>query len=76
VVCRRVAESDLAELLALVHAYLEFNDVTRTDDQLLEISRALIADPDHEGTRRASGRLRHACLDVGDLGRRTDRDHG
>ncbi len=49
--CRRVAESDLAELLPLVHAYLEFNGVARTDDQLLQISHALIADPDHEGVQ-------------------------
>jgi GNAT superfamily N-acetyltransferase len=51
VVCRRVAESDLAELLPLVRAYCEFNGVARTDDQLLVISRALIADPDHEGVQ-------------------------
>ena len=50
-VCRRVAESDLAELLPLLRAYCEFNGVARTDDQLLQISRALIADPDHEGVQ-------------------------
>jgi hypothetical protein len=49
VVCRRVVESDLADLLPLVRAYCEFNGVERTDEQLLMISRALIADPDHEG---------------------------
>jgi GNAT superfamily N-acetyltransferase len=49
VMCRRVAASDLAELCPLVHAYCEFNGVTRTDDQLLQISLALIADPDHQG---------------------------
>jgi GNAT superfamily N-acetyltransferase len=49
VVCRRVAESDLAELLPLVRAYCEFNGVARTDEQLLLISRALLADPDREG---------------------------
>lgn len=47
--CRRVVESDLADLLPLVRAYCEFNGVERTDEQLLMISRALIADPDHEG---------------------------
>ena len=50
-VCRRAAESDLAELLPLLRAYCEFNGVARNDDQLLQISRALIADPDHEGVQ-------------------------
>jgi GNAT superfamily N-acetyltransferase len=48
---RRVAESDLAELLPLVRAYCEFNGAARTDDELLRISRALIADPDHGGVQ-------------------------
>jgi GNAT superfamily N-acetyltransferase len=51
VVCRRVAESDLADLLPLVRAYCEFNGVARTDAELLLISRALIADPDHQGVQ-------------------------
>jgi GNAT superfamily N-acetyltransferase len=49
--CRRVAESDLPELLPLLRAYCEFNGVERTADELLRISRALIADPDHEGVQ-------------------------
>jgi GNAT superfamily N-acetyltransferase len=35
----------------LVRAYCECNRVARTDDQLLQISRALIAHPDHEGVQ-------------------------
>jgi GNAT superfamily N-acetyltransferase len=51
VVCRRVTASDLAELLALLRAYCEFNGVTRADEELLQIARALIADPAHEGVQ-------------------------
>ena len=51
VVLRRVAESDLADLLPLVRAYCEFNGVERADDVLLMVSRALIADPEHEGVQ-------------------------
>ena len=50
-VLRRVAESDLADLLPLVHAYCEYNGVERTDDELLKISRALIADPKDQGVQ-------------------------
>ena len=50
-VLRRVAEADLAELLPLVRAYCEFNGLDRTDDVLLTVSRALIADPEHEGVQ-------------------------
>jgi GNAT superfamily N-acetyltransferase len=41
----------LGELLPLVRAYCEFNGVERTDDELLMLSRALIADPVHEGVQ-------------------------
>jgi GNAT superfamily N-acetyltransferase len=51
VVLRRVAESDLVDLLPLVHAYCEFNGVARTDKELRMISRALIADPDDRGVQ-------------------------
>ena len=45
----RVGESDLADLLPLVRAYCDFYDVSPTDDALLDLSRALIADPEREG---------------------------
>jgi GNAT superfamily N-acetyltransferase len=44
-----VSERDLADLLALMRAYCDFYAVAPTDDALLEMSRALIADPEREG---------------------------
>ncbi len=40
---------DLAELLPLVRAYCDFYEVTPSDEDLRNLSRALIADPDREG---------------------------
>jgi GNAT superfamily N-acetyltransferase len=45
----RVTTADLPELLPLVRAYCDFYGVAPTDDALLAVSRALIADPDREG---------------------------
>ncbi len=45
----RVAEAALRELLPLVRAYCDFYDVSPSDEDLLALSRALIADPDREG---------------------------
>jgi GNAT superfamily N-acetyltransferase len=47
----RVAPADLPELLPLVRAYCHFYEVAPTDDALLAVSRALIADPDREGVQ-------------------------
>ena len=44
-----VAEEDLAELLPLLRAYCDFYGVTPVDEELLAVSRALIADPGREG---------------------------
>jgi GNAT superfamily N-acetyltransferase len=44
-----VTAVDLPDLLPLVRAYCDFYDVAPSDDALLAISRALIADPDREG---------------------------
>jgi GNAT superfamily N-acetyltransferase len=44
-------EADLGELLGLMRAYCDFYEVTPGDDELLAISRALIADPAHEGVQ-------------------------
>jgi GNAT superfamily N-acetyltransferase len=41
--------SDLPELLPLVRAYCDFYQVTPSDRELLELSRALQADPEREG---------------------------
>ena len=47
----RVAESDLPELLPLLRAYCDFYEVAPTDEALLAVSRALIADPGREGVQ-------------------------
>ena len=44
-----MVEADLPELLPLVRAYCEFYEVAPSDDALLAVSRALIADPEREG---------------------------
>jgi GNAT superfamily N-acetyltransferase len=47
----RVIEADLGELLPLMRAYCDFYEVAPNDDALLELARALIADPDREGVQ-------------------------
>ena len=44
-----VTTADLLDLLPLVRGYCDFYDVAPSDDALLTVSRALIADPDREG---------------------------
>jgi GNAT superfamily N-acetyltransferase len=44
-----VAEADLEELLPLMRGYCDFYEVAPSDDALLAVSRALIADPEREG---------------------------
>jgi GNAT superfamily N-acetyltransferase len=44
-----VAEADLEELLPLLRGYCDFYEVAPSDEALLELSRALIADPEREG---------------------------
>ena len=46
-----VGEGDLDELLPLMRAYCDFYDVDPPDDDLLALSRALIADPEREGVQ-------------------------
>jgi GNAT superfamily N-acetyltransferase len=46
-----VGEEDLGELLPLMRAYCEFYEVDPSDDALLAMSRALIADPEREGVQ-------------------------
>jgi GNAT superfamily N-acetyltransferase len=47
----RVAEAGLAELLPLMRGYLDFYEVAPSDEALLALSRALIADPEREGVQ-------------------------
>ena len=44
-----VGATDLPELLPLVRAYCDFYQVTPSDQELLGLSRALLADPKREG---------------------------
>ena len=44
-----VGSTDLPELLPLVRAYCDFYQVAPSDRELLELSRALLADPRREG---------------------------
>jgi hypothetical protein len=44
-----VGSADLPELLPLVRAYCDFYQVTPSDQELLALSRALLADPQREG---------------------------
>ncbi len=48
-VITRVGEEDLEELLPLLRAYCDFYEVAPSDEALLRMSRALIADPEREG---------------------------
>ena len=44
-----VGSTDLPELLPLVRAYCDFYQVAPSDRELLDLSRALLADPKREG---------------------------
>jgi GNAT superfamily N-acetyltransferase len=46
-----VREEDLGLLLPLMRAYCDFYEVAPSDDALQALSRALLADPDHEGVQ-------------------------
>jgi GNAT superfamily N-acetyltransferase len=46
-----VGEADLGALLPLMRAYCDFYAVAPSDDALLALSRALIADPEREGVQ-------------------------
>jgi GNAT superfamily N-acetyltransferase len=46
-----VADADLPELLPLMRGYCDFYEVDPPDDELLAMSRALIADPEREGVQ-------------------------
>jgi GNAT superfamily N-acetyltransferase len=46
-----VTEQDLDELLALVRSYCDFYETAPTDEALLGLFRALLADPDLEGVQ-------------------------
>jgi GNAT superfamily N-acetyltransferase len=45
----RVTGADLQDLLPLVRAYCDFYETSPSDEDLLSLSRALLADPQREG---------------------------
>jgi ribosomal protein S18 acetylase RimI-like enzyme len=45
----RVTNADLADLLPLLRGYCDFYEVTPSDEALIALCEALIADPDREG---------------------------
>jgi GNAT superfamily N-acetyltransferase len=47
----RVGPSDLDELLPLMRGYCDFYEVAPSDEDLLSLSRALIADPERDGVQ-------------------------
>jgi GNAT superfamily N-acetyltransferase len=47
----RVGEGDLDDLLPLMRGYSDFYEVDPSDEALLAMSRALIADPEREGVQ-------------------------
>jgi GNAT superfamily N-acetyltransferase len=48
-VIARVTEADLDDLLPLMRGYCDFYEVEPSDEALLSLSRALLADPDCHG---------------------------
>src|SRR2546423_13456812 len=50
-VIARVTEDDLTDLLPLMRGYCDFYEVAPSDDDLLALSRALIADPERQGVQ-------------------------
>jgi len=47
----RVGEGDLTELLPLLRGYCDFYEVSPSDDELLGLARALLADPERDGVQ-------------------------
>ena len=47
----RVADGDLPDLLPLMRGYCDFYEVSPSDDDLLALARALIADPERDGVQ-------------------------
>ena len=47
----RVGEDDLPELLPLMRGYCDFYEVSPSDDELLALARAQIADPERDGVQ-------------------------
>ena len=61
-VITRVGEEDLDELLPLLRGYCDFYEVSPSDEALLALSRALIADPEREGVQLIAREARGSGL--------------
>ena len=61
-VIAEVREEDLEDLLPLARAYCEFYEVAPADEDLLALSRALIADPEREGVQVIARDLRGRAI--------------
>jgi GNAT superfamily N-acetyltransferase len=48
---KRVGAADLDDLLVLMRAYCDFYEVSPADDELLDLARALLDDPECEGVQ-------------------------
>jgi len=57
-----VTDEDLPELLPLVREYCDFYKVAPRDEDLLDLSRALRADPDREGVQLIARAPRGAAV--------------
>ncbi len=47
----RITEDDLPELLPLMRGYCDFYEAAPSDEDLLALTRALLASPDHHGAQ-------------------------
>jgi len=61
-VIAEVREEDLEDLLPLARAYCEFYEVAPADEDLLALSRALVADPEREGVQLIARDLRGRAI--------------
>jgi GNAT superfamily N-acetyltransferase len=61
-VIARVEETDVDDLLPLMRAYCDFYAVSPADEDLLALSRALIADPVNEGVQLIARDLRGRAI--------------
>ena len=61
-VIAEVREEDLEDLLPRARAYCEFYEVAPADEDLLALSRALIADPEREGVQLIARDLRGRAI--------------
>jgi GNAT superfamily N-acetyltransferase len=57
-----VTDADLDDLLPLMRAYCDFYETAPSDPDLLALSRAVVADPEHEGAQLIARDARGAAV--------------